>query len=117
MKPEWLKDLNEFVHECASFCAVEEGKFYKVYGGSASGETKIVNGKETKFVEGVTKSVPFQGHVKHILREIRHGLQSAFSYTGASNLKEFQTKVKWEIISGSGKEESKIWAKYSQDTS
>ena len=86
----------------------EQNKFYKVYGGSASAETKMVNGKDTRFVEGVTKSVPFQGHVKHILREIRQGVQSAFSYTGANTLKEFQSKVKWDVISGSGKEESKL---------
>lgn len=86
----------------------EENRFYKVYGGSASGETKIVNGKETRFVEGITKSVPFQGHVNHILREIKQGIQSAFSYTGANTLKEFQTKVKWDVISSNGKEESKL---------
>jgi len=86
----------------------EGGDFYKVYGGNASAETKVGNGQESKFVEGITKIVRFQGHVKHILREIRDGLQSAFSYSGASNLKEFQAKVKWRIISGAGKEESKI---------
>ena len=77
-------------------------------GGSASGESKVINGQESKFVEGITKKVIFKGHAKHILCEVKEGLQSAFSYTGACNLSEFQNKVKWNIISGGGRLESKI---------
>ncbi len=82
----------------------ENGELYKVYGGSASGENK----GENRFVEGVIKTVRFQGHVKYILREITQGLQSSFSYTGAKDLKAFQMKCKFVHISNGTQKESKI---------
>lgn len=86
----------------------QDDQFYKVYGGSASGENKMSSGHEPQFVEGIMKAVPFRGHVKHILREVHQGLQSAFSYSGAKNLQEFQAKVKWNEISTGSRIESKI---------
>jgi len=83
-------------------------QYYKVYGGSASGENKVSNGKEHKFVEGIMKTVPFKGNAKYILREIKDGLQSSYSYTGAINTSEFKKKVKFEIMSSGGKMESKL---------
>ena len=84
------------------------GKLYKVYGGSASGENKVASGANGQFVEGIMKTVEFKGHLKHILREIKEGLQSGFSLSGASNLKEFHAKVKWNLISKGSQIESKI---------
>lgn len=85
-----------------------EGQYYKVYGGSASGERKVQNGQSFKHVEGVVKMIPFRGKVKYILRKIRENLQSAFSYSGANSLEEFQKKAILKEISGSAKQESKI---------
>ena len=82
----------------------EENEFYKVYGGSASGENK----GENRFVEGVIKIVKFKGKVKYILREIEHGLQSAFSYVGARNLADFQSNAKLQVISSGAQKESKL---------
>jgi len=81
-----------------------DGLYYKTYGGSASAETK----GETKFVEGMVEDVPFKGKVKYILREIKEGLQSAFSYVGAKNLNEFQMKCEFLEISSGTKVESKF---------
>jgi IMP dehydrogenase len=86
----------------------EEDQFYKVYGGSASGENKVSHGKANEFVEGVMQTVSFKGHVKHILREIKCGLQSSLSYVGANNLTEFRAKAEWRIISNGSQRESKI---------
>jgi len=69
--------------------------YYKMYGGSTSAENKNNNGNKVKFVEGVSTQVPFKGHVKYILREIKEGLQSSFSYSNALNLKEFKKNVIW----------------------
>jgi IMP dehydrogenase len=80
------------------------GKFYKVYGGSASAENKGGN----KFVEGMMKTVPFIGKVKYILREIEDGLKSSFSYVGANNLKEFQQLCEFQPISNNSAIESKL---------
>lgn len=82
----------------------EDGEFYKVYGGSASGENK----GENRFVEGVVKTVKFKGKVKYILREIEQGLQSAFSYVGANNLREYQEKCEFRFLSPGSMRESKI---------
>lgn len=82
--------------------------YYKMYGGSASAENKVKNGQTSRFVEGEMRRIPFKGHAKYLLGEIRDGLQSALSYSGASNLKEYKKIVKWEMISGAGKAESKL---------
>lgn len=81
-----------------------DGQYYKVYGGSASGENK---GNNT-FVEGMTKTVPFRGKVKYILREIEDGLRSACSYVGAYNLEDFKENCEFIFVSGSGQKESKF---------
>lgn len=65
--------------------------FYKVYGGSSSAQ----NQGENRFVEGRVQTIPFKGRVKYILKEIKEGLQSSFSYCGARNIKEFREKVQF----------------------
>ena len=86
----------------------ENGRFYKVYAGSASGENKVQNGSVNEYVEGIAKTTTFRGHVKHILRKIKHGIQSAFSYVGASNMVEFKRKCEFIEITSGGRDESKI---------
>ena len=56
----------------------------------------------------ITKTVPFKGKVKYILREIEDGLQSSFSYVGARDLDEFKENCEFNFISGSGTRESKF---------
>ena len=85
-----------------------DGQFYKTYGGSASGENKVKGGNGNNFVEGVVKTVPFKGHVKYIIREIADGLRSSFSYSGSSNLKEFQQRAILRQISSGARIESKF---------
>jgi IMP dehydrogenase/GMP reductase len=82
----------------------ENNEFYKVYGGSASS----VNKTDNKFVEGVIKPVRFKGKVKYIMREIEQGLQSAFSYSNARNIKEFKERCILNRISVGSQYESKI---------
>ena len=81
-----------------------DNQYYKVYGGSASGERK----EDKKFIEGIVEQPLFKGKVKYILREIKQGVQSSFSYVGAKNLKEFQAKAKYSIISDGSRVESKM---------
>lgn len=82
----------------------ENGEFYKIYGGSASGENK----GENKFVEGIIKTVKFKGHVKYIVKEIQEGLKSSFSYVGAKNNEEFKQKCSFIYLTGGARQESKI---------
>lgn len=80
-----------------------DGEWYKIYGGNASGETKDSN----EFVEGMTKTVRLKGHVKYVLRDMEHGIRSAFSYVGAFNLKEFRENCEFQFITDGAKIESK----------
>ena len=82
----------------------EHGDLYKVYGGSASGENK----GENRYVEGVIKTVKFDGKVKYILREIEQGLQSAFSYVGVDNHSDYQFNCELVPISIGSHKESRI---------
>jgi len=84
-----------------------EGGFYKMFGGSASGENKVNHGKENQFVEGHRKKVPFRGHVKFILRRIKQNTQSSFSYSGARSLSEFKLKAEFVELGSGAKKESK----------
>jgi len=82
--------------------------YYKLFGGSASQENKVANGQSGRFSEGETIKVPFKGHCKYLLREIKDGIQSALSYSNSIDLYEYRTKVKYSIISGGGQKESKF---------
>lgn len=86
----------------------ENGEFYKVYGGSASGERKVANGNPNSFVEGVVKPVVFRGKAKFILQKAKDCIQSSMSYSGAINLDTFRKKAILEDIGSGVKSESKI---------
>jgi len=85
-----------------------DNKYYKVYGGSASGESKVKAGKDNSFVEGAVKMVDFRGKVKYILRKIKQNLQSTCSYQNSRNLEELRKKGCLITISSGGKTESKL---------
>lgn len=73
--------------------------FYKQYRGSASKESYDDQNKDWSCAEGESFVVDYKGPVKDILDDIRGGLQSAFTYVGARNLKEFQDKSEFIIVS------------------
>lgn len=74
----------------------------KVYKGSASLTSYGEQGKvaEWRTAEGISTTVPLKGSVKEILADIEGGLRSAFTYVGASNLKDFQSKATFVKVSG-----------------
>jgi IMP dehydrogenase len=86
----------------------ENGEYYKVFMGSASGENKTSNGQTNEYIEGIAKKVKIRGHVKYILREIEQGVQSAFSYTNSRNIEEFRKNCEFIELSNGSKSESKI---------
>jgi IMP dehydrogenase len=86
----------------------ENGEYYKVFMGSASGENKTSNGQTNEYIEGIAKKVKIKGHVKYILREIEQGVQSAFSYTNSRNIEEFRKNCEFIELSSGSKSESKI---------
>ena len=78
------------------------GKFItgqtKEYYGNASAMTKEMSNNHVKYIEGGVRTVPWVGNVENLLTIIEEGLQSAFSFVGASNLSEYQTRAVKNIL-------------------
>jgi IMP dehydrogenase len=84
-----------------------DGFKYKSYRGMASKEAQMKwRGKYSSF-EGVSTQVPFRGTVVKILEDLERGIRSGFSYTGAHNLKELQTKASFIRQTSAGLGESR----------
>jgi len=81
-------------------------KLYKKYRGSASLDSKSDRG-EYDNVEGNSKIIPYKGKVKRIISDIRDGLSSSFSYVGASDVLDFQSKCEFVKVTQSGVIEAK----------
>ena len=81
-------------------------KLYKKYRGSASLDSKADRG-ESNNVEGNSKIIPYKGKVKRIISDIRDGLSSAFSYVGASDVLDFQSKCEFVQVTQAGVIEAK----------
>ena len=80
-----------------------DGTKMKKYYGSASFEQK----GENEYVEGVSELVEYKGLVTDILDDIRDGLQSACSYVGVENLKQFRNEAELIEVSQNGYQEAK----------
>jgi IMP dehydrogenase len=78
---------------------------YKRYRGSASLETKLTHGQESRNVEGESTIIPFKGGVKFILKGLIDGVRSGLSYAGADNLNKFHPK--YVVVTNSGINEAK----------
>jgi IMP dehydrogenase len=87
----------------------QNGLHYKEYFGSASSKNREVRSENftdqgntvLDFVEGASGLVPYRGSVELILKQLKQGLQSAMSYVGATNLKEYSEKVEFIKVSHS----------------
>ena len=81
-------------------------KLYKKYRGSASLDSKADRG-ESDNVEGNSKIIPYKGKVIRIISDILDGLSSAFSYVGASDVLDFQSKCEFVKVTQAGVIEAK----------
>jgi IMP dehydrogenase len=81
-------------------------RLYKKYRGSASLDSKS-DRREYGNVEGNSKIIEYKGKVHRIVSDIRDGVRSAFSYVGADNLLDFQSKAKFVEITESGRIEAR----------
>ena len=83
-----------------------EGKVQKLYRGMASKEAQVDwRGKHSSF-EGVATTVPMAGPVTNVLEDIRNGIRSGLSYSGARTIKEFQAKACFVRQTSAGTTES-----------
>ena len=83
-----------------------ENATWKAYRGMASKEAQMDwRGTYASF-EGVTSRVPYRGHVDEILVDIKQNIRSGFSYSGARNIKELQSKAVFVQQTSAGAVES-----------
>ena len=87
---------------------IEKGQhLYKRYRGSASLDTKSAHGQALRNAEGESTVIPFRGGVKFTIQRLNDGLRSALSYSGVTNIQEYQAKVEWVIVTNAGIQEAK----------
>ena len=84
---------------------------YKKYRGMASVEAQIDWRGHSSSMEGVSHMEPYKGSVKKILNELEAGIRSGFSYTGALNIVEFQSKSRLIKQTSAGLYESRTHIK------
>ncbi len=79
--------------------------YYKKYRGMASREVqdeKLNGVKPGTVPEGIEVLVEYKGRALNIFDDILGGLRSAFTYSGAKNLKEFYEKSEFVQVTNSG---------------
>ena len=70
--------------------------------GQASADYMKDNGValgEFRAAEGIYTMVEVKGSAEHVISDLAAGLRSAMSYTGAANIKEFQEKAEFVLVS------------------
>jgi IMP dehydrogenase len=84
----------------------ENGVAWKTYRGMASKEAQIKwRGAYSSF-EGVSSRVPYRGHVDMIMADLKQNIKSGFSYSGARNLRQLQTRAIFTQQTSAGTRES-----------
>ena len=81
-------------------------KKYKVYRGMASSEAQVNWRGKTSTPEGISTTIPYKGDVNTILADLKGGIQSGMSYSGARSIRELQAKAKFVQQTTAGQAES-----------
>jgi IMP dehydrogenase len=81
-------------------------KRYKVYRGMASSEAQVNWRGKTSTPEGVSTTIPYKGDVNNILADIKGGIQSGLSYSGARTIRDLQAKAQFIRQTPAGQAES-----------
>jgi len=81
-------------------------KRYKVYRGMASSEAQVNWRGKTSTPEGISTTIPYKGDVNTILADLKGGIQSGMSYSGARSIVELQAKAKFIQQTIAGQAES-----------
>ena len=81
-------------------------KKYKVYRGMASSEAQVNWRGKTSTPEGISTTIPYKGDVNTILADLRGGIQSGMSYSGARTISDLQAKARFVQQTTAGQAES-----------
>jgi IMP dehydrogenase len=79
---------------------------YKVYRGMASKEAQRDWKGSVSSREGISTHVQYKGSTESVLEELVVGIRSGFSYSGARNLLELQSRSEFLQQTGAGSKES-----------
>jgi IMP dehydrogenase len=79
----------------------------KRYRGMASKDAQMDWRGRYSSNEGVSTFIKYKGEVKDVLQDLRGGIVSGFSYSGARNLTSLQNEAVWVKQTGPGLSESK----------
>jgi len=71
----------------------------------------MIASNEFRAAEGISVEVDPRGPVSRIIEELMGGLRSAMTYAGASNIKEFQEKAQFIVVTNSAQREGVPWIK------
>ncbi|MCK9458405.1 MAG: IMP dehydrogenase [Proteobacteria bacterium] len=75
----------------------QDGKFVKVYHGSASFEIQKEYRNNPKYIEGRVRFLEYEGEsLEDLVTRFSDGLRSSMSYFNAKNLDEFRAHATWE---------------------
>tara|TARA_Y100000034_G_scaffold80897_1_gene96993 strand:+ start:466 stop:1521 length:1056 start_codon:yes stop_codon:yes gene_type:complete len=83
-----------------------KGESYKVFRGMASFDAQKDWRGKSSTPEGISTTVPYRGNVEEILKDVRGGLSSGLSYSGARNLSELRSKATFVLQSNAAQLES-----------
>ena len=84
-----------------------DGLQYKIYRGMASKEAQVNWRGKYSSDEGISTRIPFKGPVDEVLRDLKNGITSGFSYTGARTIEELWSKADFIRQTNAGLLESK----------
>jgi len=83
-----------------------DGTRWKMYRGMASKEAQIGWRGEYSSNEGVSARVPYRGSVSKIFEDLKNGIRSGLSYSGARSISEFAAVAEFMRQTNSGLSES-----------
>jgi IMP dehydrogenase len=83
-----------------------DGSRMKEYRGMASKDAQMDWRNKSSTPEGVASYIPFKGSVTDILADLRGGIQSGLSYSGARTIAQLQHKAEWARQTSAGTVES-----------
>ncbi len=78
----------------------------KVYRGMASREAQNEWRGKSSAPEGISTTIPYKGTLESIFSDLIGGIKSGFSYTGARNISEFQSRARFVQQTSAGQYES-----------
>ena len=84
----------------------KEGRFWKEYRGMASKDAQMDWRGTSSTPEGIASIVPYKGPVSEVMGDLKGGIKSGLSYSGAANIQELQAKARFIRQTAAGAVES-----------